>query len=155
MRANPAAQLKPADAGQHHIQDHQRGWVAFQQSPRLVAAGGLKRPATVALEVAHDHVAHDRLVIDHEDGGHERIVRARDCRDLKWPVTNLSKPMALKASGRSRKIGRRFDVTCSKRQDARIWPLRANRIPTASSCTEYIRAMRYIYPDEQASCGHR
>src|SRR5205823_7355321 len=67
----------------HHVQHDQRRRVPLEQPLRLVAAGGLERPITVALEVAYDHVAHDRLIIDHKDRGHIRIVSNRDCVNLK------------------------------------------------------------------------
>ena len=38
----------------------------------VVAVGGLERLEPVALEVADDDVADDRLVVDDEDGGHRR-----------------------------------------------------------------------------------
>ena len=37
---------------------------------RVVAVAGLERREPVALQVAHDHVTHDRLVVDDENGCH-------------------------------------------------------------------------------------
>ena len=37
---------------------------------RVVAVARLERREAVALQVADDHVAHDRLVVDDEDGCH-------------------------------------------------------------------------------------
>src|ERR1700719_4216729 len=61
----------------------ERGGVALEQPLGLVAAGRLERLVAVALEGAHDDIAHDRLVIDHKHGGHGLIVPPRGCRDLK------------------------------------------------------------------------
>ena len=39
-------------------------------SRAAVAVAGLERRVALALEVADDDLAHDRLVVDDEDGGH-------------------------------------------------------------------------------------
>src|SRR5207237_8128713 len=43
--------------------------------------GGLERPVALPLEVADDPLAHDRLVVDDEDGGHTLIVPADALRE--------------------------------------------------------------------------
>jgi hypothetical protein len=48
--------------------------LALDQPSCGVAVTGLERAVAVALEVADDDLADDRLVVDDEDGGH-----ARDC----------------------------------------------------------------------------
>jgi hypothetical protein len=55
----------------------------LEQGTCLVAARGHKRSVTVALEVAHDHIAHDRLIVDHKNRGHSGIVDGGDCVKLK------------------------------------------------------------------------
>ena len=38
-----------------------------EYAARLAAAGGSERPMAVALQVSHNHVAYDRLIVDHKD----------------------------------------------------------------------------------------
>jgi D-alanyl-D-alanine carboxypeptidase/D-alanyl-D-alanine-endopeptidase (penicillin-binding protein 4) len=72
--ADPAAEREPVGAGQHDVEHDEVGQLALEQLAGTVAVGGLERAVAVALEIAHDDLAHDRLVVDHEDRRHARIV---------------------------------------------------------------------------------
>jgi hypothetical protein len=77
VRPDPAAELEPIDPGKHHVEHDQRRWFALEQTLSLIAARRFDGSEAVALEVPHDHVAHDRLVVNHEHvgsggGGHHR-----------------------------------------------------------------------------------
>ena len=54
--------------------------LAAVAAKRAIAVAGLERPVAVALQVPHDDLPHDRLVVDHEDGPHVLIVRPRPLR---------------------------------------------------------------------------
>ena len=79
-RPDPPAQRQPVGAGQHHVEDDEVGWAAFDQLPRGVAVARLDRVKAVALEVAGDNVAHDRLVVDDQHRRHRIIVAVRHAR---------------------------------------------------------------------------
>ena len=75
-RPDPAAEREPVGAGQHHVEHDEVRRIALEQLARAVAVRRLERPVALALEVADDDLAHDRLVVDDEDGRHVRIVTA-------------------------------------------------------------------------------
>ena len=68
--ADPAAELEPVRSREHHVEHDEVGRLLLEQLARAVAVVGLERRVALALEVAHDDLAHDRLVVDDEDGGH-------------------------------------------------------------------------------------
>ena len=69
-RADPAAQLEPVRPRQHHVEHDQVGSSRLDERARIVAVACLERRVPLALEVAHDDLADDRLVVDDENGGH-------------------------------------------------------------------------------------
>ena len=46
---------------------------AHREAARTLAVGRLDRRVPLAFEVADDHFAHDRLVVDDENGGHVEV----------------------------------------------------------------------------------
>ena len=71
---DPATELEPVDPGKHHVEDDERGRFRLEDPLRLLAVAGLQRAVAVAAEVARDDVAHRRLVVDNENGGHVRML---------------------------------------------------------------------------------
>ena len=69
-RADPPAELQAVRSGQHDVEHHEVGRLALDERTGVVAVVRLERRVALALEVAHDDLAHDRLVVDDEDGGH-------------------------------------------------------------------------------------
>ena len=69
-RADPAAELEAVRSGQHDVEHDEVGRLALDERAGVVAVVRLERRVPLALEVAHDDLAHDRLVVDDEDGGH-------------------------------------------------------------------------------------
>ena len=76
-RPDPAAELEPVDPGQHHVEDDQRRGIAVEQELGLVAACRLQGAEAVAPQVADNHVAHDRFVVDNQNRRHLPIVGRR------------------------------------------------------------------------------
>ena len=75
-RPDPAAELEPVDPRQHDVEDHEPRALGLEQLPGGGAVAGLERAEAVALEVAQDDLADDRLVVNDEHGGaHRDIVR--------------------------------------------------------------------------------
>src|SRR5207245_3738064 len=62
--------------------------------------GGRQRLEAVALEVAHDDVPDDRLVIDDENGLHRRILASRAC-DVAAPSRPGRPPASTSGGGAS------------------------------------------------------
>ena len=79
-RADPAAELEPVRAREHHVEDDEVGLGALDRVAGGVAVARLERPVPFAGEVADDHLANDRLVVDHENGRHRRILLRRALR---------------------------------------------------------------------------
>ena len=65
----------PSVPGQHHVEHDERRVGGLDQLAGAVAVAGLERREAVALQVADDHVADDRLVVDDEDGRHRGLLR--------------------------------------------------------------------------------
>jgi len=72
--ADPSAQREPVGAGKHHVEDDELRRGPLDELAGAVPVRGDERVEPVSLQVANDHVPHDRLVVDHEDGCHHRIV---------------------------------------------------------------------------------
>jgi len=51
--------------------------LALEEGTGVVAIVRLERLVALPLEIADDDLAHDRFVVDDEDGGHSVIVQAR------------------------------------------------------------------------------
>ena len=73
-RADPAAEREAVGARQHHVEDDELRLAPLDQLARRVAVAGDERLEPVPAQIPDDDVADDRLVVDHEDGGHGRIV---------------------------------------------------------------------------------
>jgi len=73
--ADPAAKGEPVRAGKHHVEHDEVGSTALDDRSCGIPVGRLECVEAVALQVAHDDVAHDRLVVDDEDGGHRAHCR--------------------------------------------------------------------------------
>jgi hypothetical protein len=54
--------------------------VLLDEFARSVTVPRFQRRVALALQVAHDDLAHDRLVVDDENGCHDRIVVHADLR---------------------------------------------------------------------------
>jgi hypothetical protein len=72
--ADPPAELQPVGSGQHHVEDDQVRRIALEETARVVAVRRLDRPEAVALEVPHHHIAHIRVVVDHQHRRHRATV---------------------------------------------------------------------------------
>ena len=70
--ADPAAELEPVRAGEHQVEDDEIEARALDQPRARVAVAGLERAVALTGEIADDDLAHDRLVVDDEDGCHRR-----------------------------------------------------------------------------------
>ena len=70
IRADLAAEVETVAAGKHQVENDQAGRVLQQSRSRRREVRRFHGLVAVALEVAHDHLTHDRLVVDDEDGGH-------------------------------------------------------------------------------------
>ena len=64
----------PSVPGEHHVEHDEVGPVALEELARAVAVVRLERLVARPFEIAHDHLAHDRLVVDHQNRCHPRIV---------------------------------------------------------------------------------
>src|SRR6266542_4305857 len=72
---DPAANAEAVGAREHEIEHDQIWPLALDECLRGFAVGGLQSAESFAVEVFGDDLAHDRLVVDHEHGGHADIVR--------------------------------------------------------------------------------
>ena len=82
-RARISAELEPVDPWEHDVEDDEVGRILLEEPARGASVLGLLRRIAGSLEIADRDVAHDRLVVDHENGRHRHIVRARPCRGVK------------------------------------------------------------------------
>ena len=117
---------QPVGAGQHHVEHDEVGWTAFDQLARRVAVAGLERVEAVALEVASDDVAHDRLVVDDQHRRHRIIVAVRHARPT---FGGARVPSRGERSRRSSRAGR---------AGSRGRSVRGRGDPSAARATTYI-----------------
>ena len=80
VEPDPAAQLEAVRSGEHHVEHDEVGRASSERVACGVAVAGLERAVPLALEIADDDLAHDRLIVDDEHGLHLRSVprMARD-----------------------------------------------------------------------------
>src|SRR4029077_7992528 len=79
-RADRAAELEPADAGEHHVEHHELRRLTFHEPAHLAAVSRHHDTETVALEVLRNDVPDSGLVVDDEHGArglHGDIVAGR------------------------------------------------------------------------------
>ena len=65
--AHRAQRVDAADAGQHHVEDHQVDFLGIEQVERLFAARGENDVESLAPQHDFENVAKDFLVIDDQD----------------------------------------------------------------------------------------
>ncbi|GAA4419824.1 hypothetical protein GCM10023169_10870 [Georgenia halophila] len=65
------AHVQPVDAGQHQVQDHQVVGQAGHRPQRGLAVARLHGFVTLCPDVGRRDLAHRRVVVDHEDPGHQ------------------------------------------------------------------------------------
>src|SRR3954453_204669 len=122
--SNPAAELEAVDSREHHVQHDQVYGLLLQHRSRRRAVVGLERRMPFPLQVAHDHFADDRLVVDYEDGGHRRIMWSQWLRRdefksavrRKWQWAERAEarpPTAIREYSPSRRPIRRRPPECS------------------------------------------
>ena len=67
---DPPAQVEPVDVGEHEVEDDEAGCVLADRLPGSGAVRGLTSEESLSVEVADDHVAYHRFVIDHQHALH-------------------------------------------------------------------------------------
>ena len=70
LAAQATAQVSPADAGQHQIEDDYAGWILLveRQSKALFASGRDRRGETFSFEIVPDTLSDVRVVFDDQNG---------------------------------------------------------------------------------------
>ena len=66
LGTDPAAEVQPAALRDHDVEDHQIRAIHLDRPTRRQAVGRFERLETFVVQVAHDDVAHDVLVVNDE-----------------------------------------------------------------------------------------
>ncbi len=74
VRPDPATEREPVDPRQHHVEDDEAWPLPLENRACRFAVGCGQRSEPVPLQVAHNDVQDDRVVVDDKNGGHNWIV---------------------------------------------------------------------------------
>ena len=72
VRSHPATELEAVRPRQHDVEDDKRQRLSFDQLSGRVAVACFERAVSLSLEIRHDDLPDDGLVVDNENRGHAR-----------------------------------------------------------------------------------
>ena len=107
--------LDAAHLGQHHVHDGGVEGVLAGQGQALLAVGGQRDPVAGLAQQRAQHVAHDLLVVDDEDGSRLIVVRGRRVRAPAAGQGDLERG-ALAGQRCPRRWRRRAPARCRRRR---------------------------------------